>query len=105
MLEPPTCAKNARAVGWRCEAAAIAVVDSLNPSTVGPALYLATAPNARRGVAAFTAGVAVVSLVGMYGSYRLDAPTGATVVCTFGLALFLLASGRALVVRLKTRNA
>jgi cytochrome c biogenesis protein CcdA len=44
--------------------AAVAVVDSLNPSTVGPALYLATAPNARRGVAAFTAGVAVVSLVG-----------------------------------------
>lgn len=32
----------------------------------------------------------VVSLVGMFASYRLDAPTGATVVCTFGLALLLL---------------
>jgi hypothetical protein len=42
---------------------------------------------------------AVVSLVGMYGSYRLDAPTGATVVCTFGLALLLLASIRPLIVR------
>jgi cytochrome c biogenesis protein CcdA len=43
---------------------AIALVDSLNPTTVGPALYLATAPNARRSVAAFTAGVLAVSLVG-----------------------------------------
>src|SRR6185369_10230874 len=33
----------------------------------------------------------VVSLLGMYGSYKLDAPTGATVVCTFGLALMVLA--------------
>ncbi len=35
-----------------------------------------------------------VSLIGMYGSYKLDAPTGATVVCTFGLALLVLASFR-----------
>ncbi|MEK6543078.1 MAG: iron chelate uptake ABC transporter family permease subunit [Elusimicrobiota bacterium] len=33
----------------------------------------------------------VVSFAGMYGSYALDAPTGATIVCTFGLALALLA--------------
>ena len=32
----------------------------------------------------------VVSLVGMYASYRIDTPTGATVVCTFGLALILM---------------
>ena len=32
----------------------------------------------------------VVSLVGMYASYKMDAPTGATVVCTFGVALAFL---------------
>ena len=39
----------------------------------------------------------VVSLIGMYGSYKLDAPTGATVVCTFGLALLILAALRPLI--------
>ncbi len=38
---------------------------------------------------------AVVSLVGMYASYKLDAPTGATVVCTFGVALLALSIVRA----------
>lgn len=33
----------------------------------------------------------LVSFLGMYGSYKLDAPTGATVVCTFGVILLLLA--------------
>jgi cytochrome c biogenesis protein CcdA len=42
----------------------VALVDSLNPTTVGPALYLATAADARRSVAAFTAGVLGVSLAG-----------------------------------------
>ena len=42
----------------------IALVDSLNPSTVGPALYLATAKDARGGLARFTAGVFGVSLIG-----------------------------------------
>jgi hypothetical protein len=42
----------------------IALIDSLNPSTVGPALYLATAKDARGGLAGFTAGVFGVSLVG-----------------------------------------
>lgn len=32
-----------------------------------------------------------VSLLGMMGSYWLDAPTGASVICTFGLALLILA--------------
>jgi len=31
-----------------------------------------------------------VSLIGMYGSYRFDTPTGATVICVFGLALSLM---------------
>jgi cytochrome c biogenesis protein CcdA len=43
--------------------ATIAVVDSLNPSTVMPALYLAGAPRAR-GLGSFTVGVFAVNLVG-----------------------------------------
>jgi cytochrome c biogenesis protein CcdA len=42
---------------------AIALVDSLNPTTVGPALFLATTKNARRSVASFTGGVFGVSLI------------------------------------------
>ena len=42
----------------------IGLLDSLNPSTVGPALYLATVQGARRSVAEFTAGVFAVNLVG-----------------------------------------
>jgi len=38
----------------------------------------------------WTMGTAV-SLLGMYGSYKLDAPTGATIICAFGIALALLA--------------
>lgn len=33
----------------------------------------------------------VVSFLGMYASYKLDTPTGATVICIFGLTLILLA--------------
>lgn len=43
--------------------ASIAVADSINPSTVVPALYLASAPRAR-GLASFTAGVFAVYLAG-----------------------------------------
>jgi cytochrome c biogenesis protein CcdA len=42
----------------------IGLLDSANPSTVGPALYLATTPDARRSVAEFVAGVFAVNLVG-----------------------------------------
>ncbi len=42
----------------------IGLVDSLNPSTVGPALYLATAEHPRRRVAEFTAAVFLVYLAG-----------------------------------------
>jgi ABC-type Mn2+/Zn2+ transport system permease subunit len=38
----------------------------------------------------------VVSLVGMYLSVVYDLPTGATIVCTFGLALIVMAVGPAL---------
>jgi cytochrome c biogenesis protein CcdA len=42
--------------------ASIALADSLNPSTILPALYLATTPHAVRKVAGFTLGVALTSL-------------------------------------------
>jgi cytochrome c biogenesis protein CcdA len=42
----------------------VGVVDSVNPSTVGPALYLATRHGGHHGVAAFTAGVFGMSLLG-----------------------------------------
>jgi len=40
----------------------------------------------------------VVSVLGMYFSVVLDLPTGATIVCTFGLVLILMALARPLVV-------
>jgi cytochrome c biogenesis protein CcdA len=43
---------------------AVAAIDSANPTTVGPALFLATTKNARSSVASFTVGVFLVSLVG-----------------------------------------
>ena len=42
----------------------IAVVDSVNPSTIAPALYLAAGAAAFRGLVGFIAGVFVVNLVG-----------------------------------------
>lgn len=42
----------------------IAIGDSLNPSTIAPALYLASGERARKSVAAFTAAVLLVHLAG-----------------------------------------
>jgi cytochrome c biogenesis protein CcdA len=42
----------------------VALADSLNPSTVGPALYLAIGPSPVRRVLAFTAGVFAILLAG-----------------------------------------
>src|SRR6266702_203038 len=42
----------------------VGVLDSVNPSTVGPALYLATRPGGHHSVAAFTVGVFGMSLLG-----------------------------------------
>jgi cytochrome c biogenesis protein CcdA len=42
----------------------VGLLDSVNPSTVGPALYLATQPRSGRGVGAFTVGVFAISLLG-----------------------------------------
>lgn len=44
--------------------ASIGLADSLNPSTIAPALYLASAPHAKRHVAQFTVGVFLVYLLG-----------------------------------------
>ena len=41
----------------------------------------------------------VVSAAGVYLSLRLDLPTGATIVCTFGIALILMALVRPLIQR------
>ena len=41
----------------------------------------------------------VVSMLGMYFSVVFDLPTGATIVCTFGLVLVVMAALRPLVVR------
>jgi zinc/manganese transport system permease protein len=41
----------------------------------------------------------VVSALGVYRSLALDLPTGATIVCTFGLVLILMAAVRVLVPR------
>jgi len=35
---------------------------------------------------------ALVTAIGILLSFRLDLPTGATIVCTFGLALLLMAA-------------
>ncbi|HEV7133119.1 MAG TPA: GAP family protein [Gaiellaceae bacterium] len=42
----------------------VGVVDSLNPSTIGPALYLVTLPDGARQLAGFTGGVLAVALAG-----------------------------------------
>jgi zinc/manganese transport system permease protein len=41
----------------------------------------------------------VVSVLGMYFSVQFDLPTGATIVCTFGLVLVLMALVRPLFAR------
>ncbi len=43
--------------------ASVGLVDSVNPSTIAPALYLATGRDACRGLAGFIAGVVVVSML------------------------------------------
>jgi zinc/manganese transport system permease protein len=47
----------------------------------------------------------VVSMLGMYLSVRLDLPTGAAIVCTFGIVLAVMAAVRPLLLRRTTQNA
>ena len=39
----------------------------------------------------------VVSALGVYLSLQLDSPTGATIVCTFGIVLIIMAAIRPLI--------
>jgi zinc/manganese transport system permease protein len=41
----------------------------------------------------------IVSALGVYLSLRIDLPTGATIVCTFGLVLIIMALVRPLIQR------
>jgi len=56
-------------------AISIGLADSINPSTVGPALYMATAPAPVRRVSQFTAGVLIANMIGglvlLFGPGRL----------------------------------
>ena len=47
----------------------------------------------------------LVSALGIYLSLKIDLPTGATIVCTFGLVLIVMALLRGLVRRSITTNA
>lgn len=47
---------------------------------------------------------AAASLLGMYFSYRFDAPTGATIVCVFGALLAALAAARPLIAALRPKS-
>jgi len=42
---------------------------------------------------------AAASLLGMYFSYRFDAPTGATIICVFGALLIILSTFRGLFIK------
>jgi len=44
----------------------------------------------------------VVSVLGMYFSVQFDLPTGATIVCTFGLVLIVMAALKPLIIRKQT---
>ena len=58
----------------------------------------------RRLAIAWIMGV-VVSMLGMYFSVRLDLPTGATIVCTFGIVLAMMAAVRPLLLRQTIHNS
>jgi zinc/manganese transport system permease protein len=47
----------------------------------------------------------IVSAVGVYASLQLDLPTGATIVCTFGIALIIMALVRPLIRRAAAQPA
>ncbi|MEP7119145.1 MAG: metal ABC transporter permease, partial [Acidobacteriota bacterium] len=65
------------------------------PSVAGMLFATRVAPRLAIG---WVMGVAV-SMLGMYFSVQFDLPTGATIVCTFGLVLALMAVARVLLVR------
>ena len=70
--------------------------------SVGGMLY--SSRIGRRLAIAWIMGV-VVSMLGMYFSVRLDLPTGATIVCTFGIVLAMMAAVRPLLLRQTIHNS
>lgn len=62
--------------------------------SVGAMLYAESV--GRRLAIGWTMGT-VVSALGVYLSLKLDLPTGATIVCTFGLVLIVMAIARPLI--------
>jgi zinc/manganese transport system permease protein len=62
------------------------------------AAMLYSASIGRRLAIGWTMGT-VVSALGVYLSLKLDLPTGATIVCTFGLALIIMAAVKPLLVK------
>jgi len=46
----------------------------------------------------------LVSALGVYLSLKIDLPTGATIVCTFGVILILMAAFRGVIRRAFTRE-
>jgi zinc/manganese transport system permease protein len=80
-------------VTWSVSVAGVLLVFSylIVPSVI--AMLLADDPRPRLAIGWVTG--ALVSVVGMLASYQFDLPTGATVVATFGLALFLALAWRA----------
>ena len=46
----------------------------------------------------------IVSALGVYLSLKLDLPTGATIVCTFGLVLIIMAAVRPLIQKATPRD-
>ena len=70
--------------------------------SVGAMLFARTV--GRRLAIAWTMGL-FVSILGMYFSVYFDLPTGATIVCTFGLVLMVMGAIRALVYRTSPAGA
>src|SRR6201994_1720593 len=60
----PQAGKNSRVLRLAGIAISIGIADSLNPSTIGPALYLASGERARERVIEFTLAVFAVYLAG-----------------------------------------
>jgi zinc/manganese transport system permease protein len=70
--------------------------------SVGSMLYAESI--GRRLAIGWTMGT-IVSAVGVYASLQLDLPTGATIVCTFGIALIIMALVRPFILRAATQPA
>jgi zinc/manganese transport system permease protein len=70
--------------------------------SVGSMLYAESI--GRRLAIGWTMGT-IVSAVGVYASLQLDLPTGATIVCTFGIALIIMALVRPFILRAAAQPA